>query len=270
MEQRSSLPDSNRIGVLTAAVLLVFALGRLIPSTAVDVRLTLGEFFLIYPVNLNTVLTIFAGGLTATGMDWLLRSHPQLGKRSPVEHWFLPTLTILVIGVPLSVLPSGLSWWVTFGLAALLMVVVFIAEYVAVDPSAPSYAAATALLTALSFAVYLILVVALASTQPRLVVLVPAVFIGSALVSLRALRLRLHGRWEFLWALGIALVSIQAAAALHYWPITPLQFGLILFGPLYAITSLAGSTGEGTPIRRAVVEPLSIMTIVWLAAIFLH
>ena len=270
MEQRSSLPDSNRIGVLTAAVLLVFALGRLVPSTTADIRFSVGDFFLTYPVNLNTILTVFAAGLTATGMDWLLRSHPSLGTRSPVEHWFLPTLTVLVTGVPLAVLPSGASWWIAFGLAALLMVVVFLAEYIAVDPSAPSYAAATALLTALSFAVYLILLVALDSTQPRLVILLPAVFIGSGLVSLRALRLRLQGRWEFVWALGIALVSIQISAALHYWPITPLQFGLILFGPLYALTSLAGGAGEGTPVRRALVEPSIIMMLAWTAAIFLR
>jgi hypothetical protein len=270
MEQRSTLPDSNRIGVLTAAVLLSFALGRLIPSTAVDVHVTLGNFFITYPINLNTVLTVFAAGLTATGMDWLLRSHPNLGKRAPIEHWFLPTLTVLVTGVPLAVLPSGGSWWVAFSLAAVLLVIVFIAEYVAVDPTAPSYSASTALLTALSFAVYLILLVALDSTQPRLVILLPSVFAGSALVSLRALRLRLHTQWEFVWAAGIALVSIQAAAALHYWPVTPLQFGLLLFGPLYALTSLAGGTNEGTPVRRAMVEPLIVMSVAWIAAVFLR
>ena len=270
MEQRSSLPDSNRISVLTSAVLLVFALTRLVPETAVDVRLSLGDFFLVYPVNLTTILTIFAAGLTATGMDWLLRSHPAVGSGPTLEHWFLPTLTVLVTGVPLAVLPSGGSWWVAFGLSALLIVVVFLAEYVSVDPAAPSYAAATALLTALSYAVYLILVVALASTQPRLVILLPSVFIGGALVSLRALRLRLHGHWETMWAFGIALVSIQLAAALHYWPVTPMQFGLILFGPLYALTSLAGGTGEGTPIRRAVTEPLVMMALAWIAAVFLR
>lgn len=270
MEQRSSLPDTNRIGVLTAAVLLAFALGRLIPSTPVDVRLSLAQFSLTLPVNLNTILTIFAAGLTATGMDWLLRSHPNLGSRPTLEHYILPTLTVLVIGVPLGVLPSGPSWWVTFALAGALIVIVFLAEYVAVDPAAPSYSASTALLTALSFAVYLILLVALDSTQPRLIILLPAVFAGSALVSLRALRLRLHGRWEIFWAAGIALVSIQLAAALHYWPIRSIPFGLALFAPLYALTSLAGNAGEGTPVRRAVIEPVVILFLAWVAAFLLR
>lgn len=269
MENRSFLPATDRIGVLTAVVLLTFALTRLVPSSAIELRFAIGDFFILYPINLTTVLTLLAGGLTATGMDWLLRSHPSLGNRSPVQHWLLPTLTTLVTGVPLGLLPGGLSWWVTFAIAGAVLVIVFYAEYIVVDPAAPSYTTASILLTALSFAIYLTLVVALYSTNPRLVLLAPAVFVASGLVALRALHLRLNGRWEFAWALGIALVSAQLASALHYWPITPIRFGLVLLGPLYALTSLAGSLGENTPLRRAMVEPLIVTALAWAVAVIL-
>jgi hypothetical protein len=268
MQSRSSLPDINRIGVLTAAVLLAFALTRLLPASQAVLRLTLGSFFLTYPVSLTTVMTLLAAGVAATGMDWLLRSHPALGSRRTVEHWLLPTLTTFVIGVPLSLLPGGASWWVTFAIAGLALVTVFIAEYVAVDPTAPAYSAATGLLTALSFAVYLILLTTVHSSGPRLVLLVPVVFIVSGLVSLRALHLRLQ-RWEFVWAGGIALISAQLASALHYWPLSPIQFGLALLGPLYALTSLAGSLWEDAPVRRAAIEPLAALILTWSAAAFL-
>ncbi len=266
VEERSSLPDPNRLGVLTAAVLLAFALTRLLPSNAVDLRFSIGEFFLVYPLNLTNVLTLLAAGLTATGMDWLLRGHPALGEKRTLEHWLLPTLTTFVIGVPLGLLPGGLAWWVTFAIGGLALVIIFMAEYAAVDPAAPNYAASTALLIALSFAIYLILLTALHSTSPRLVVLVPSIVIASGLVSLRALHLRLQGRWEFIWSGGIALVSAQLAAALHYWPLSPLQFGLALFGPLYGLTSLAGNLEENTPMRRAFLEPLIVLALVWAAA----
>jgi drug/metabolite transporter superfamily protein YnfA len=268
MHSRSSLPDLNRIGVLTAAVLLAFALTRLLPTSQVVLRLTLGNFFLTYPISLTTVMTLLAAGVTATGMDWLLRGHPALGSRRTVEHWLLPTLTTFVIGVPLSLLPGGASWWVTFAIAGLALVTVFIAEYVAVDPTAPAYSAATGLLTALSFAVYLILLTTMHSSSPRLVIAVPAVFIVSGLVSLRALRLRSQ-EWEYIWAGGIALISAQLASALHYWPLSPIQFGLALLGPLYALTSLAGSLGEDAPVRRAAIGPLAALTLAWVAAAFL-
>jgi hypothetical protein len=263
MEKHSTLPGADRIGILTAAVLLTFALTRLLPASAVELRFTMGDFFLVYPVDLTTILTLLAGGLTATGMDWLLRGHPAFGKRLPVEHWLLPTLTTLVTGVPLALLPSGLSWWIAFTVAGLALVIVFIAEYIAVDAASPSYAAATILLTALSFAIYLILLVALHSTGPRLVLLIPSVFAASGLVALRALHLRLQGRWEFAWAAGIALVSTQLASALHYWPIAPIRFGLLLLGPLYALTSLAGSLEEKSSVRRALAEPLIVLTLAW-------
>ena len=269
MENRSALPGADRLGVLTAAVLLTFALTRLLPADAVELRFTIGQFYLTYPVNLTTILTLLAGGLAATGMDWLLRGHPAFGQRAPAEHWLLPTLATLVAGVPLGVLPNGLSWWVTFAIAGLALAIVFIAEYIVVDPASPNYATATALLTALSFAVYLVLLTALRSTGPRLILALPSIFAASGLVSLRVLRLRVPGRWELAWAGGIALISTQLASALHYWPVSPIRFGLLLLGPLYALTSLAGSLEEKTPIRRAALEPLVVLALTWVAATLL-
>jgi len=268
MQSRSSTPDINRIGMLTAAVLLAFALTRLLPASQVVLRLTLGNFFLTYPVSLTTVMTLLAAGITATGMDWLLRDHPGLGSQRTVEHWLLPTLTTFVIGVSLSLLPGGASWWVTFAIAGLALVTVFIAEYTAVDPAAPAYSAATGLLTALSFAVTLILLTSMRSSSPRLIMVVPAVFLAAALVASRYLHLRLR-RWAFPWAVGIALIIAQLASALHYWPLSPIQYGLALLGPLYALTSLAGNLGEDLPIRRAAIEPVIALTLAWVAAAFL-
>lgn len=268
MSSRSSLPDINRIGVLTAAVLLAFALTRLLPASQAVLRWTVGDFFLTLPVNLTTIMTLFAAGITATGMDWLLRGHPGLGSRRTVEHWLLPMLTTFVIGVPLSLLPGGVSWWITFAIAGLALVTVFMAEYVAVDPVAPAYSAAMGLLTALAYAVYLILLTTVHSSSPRLIIVVPIVFLASGMVSLRALHLRLQ-RWEFAWSMGIAFILSQLAAALHYWPISPVQLGLALLGPLYALTSLAGNLGEETPVRRASIEPLAALTVAWLAAALL-
>lgn len=268
MQSRSSLPDTNRIGVLTAAVLLAFALTRLLPTSQIVLRLTIGDFFLALPVSLTTAMTLLAAGVTATGMDWLLRGHPGLGSRRTVEHWLLPMLTTFVIGIPLSLLPGGTSWWFTFAIAGLALVTVFIAEYVAMDPTAPAYSAATGLLTALSFAVYIILLTTMRASGPRLILSVPVVFLAGGMVSLRALHLRLR-RWEFFWAGGISLILSQLASALHYWPLSPIQFGLALLGPLYALTSLAGNLGEDAPIRRAAIEPILVLSLAWIAAVVL-
>lgn len=270
MKRPSSLPDPNRVGVLTAAVLLAFALTRLVPSPQYDLRMNLGEFLIEIPLNLTTGLALLAAGLTATGMDWLLRAHPALGDKSTAEHWLLPTLTTFILAVPLAVLPSGPVWWAAFTVGGVILIAVFFAEYVAVDPSAPAYAAATAGLTAVSYAIHLILVAALRFAGVRMIVLVPSVFIVAGLISLRILHLRMGGRWEFGWATAIGLVSTQLAAGLHYWPLSPLQFGLILLGALYGLTSLAVHLGEGMSLRRAMIEPLAGFLLATVTAVVLR
>lgn len=269
-EQRRYLPDSNRFGVLTASVLLTYALTRLVNAPGLTLSLQLPGFYFAYPVTLGTAMTLMAAGLTATGMDWLLRGHASLQSQRTMEHWLLPTLTAFITGVVLDILPSGAAWWIGFALGAGLLTAVFLAEYVAVDPGAPSYALASAGLTALSYALFLLFVIALHIAGVRLFLVVPAVFLAAGLVALRTLHLRLSARWEFPWAIGIGLVSAQLEASLHYWPVLPLQVGLILMGPLYALTTLAYSLHEDVPLRSAVIEPGIILAVLWIAAIFIR
>ncbi len=264
-----SFPGSDRLGTLIAAVLLPFALTQVLPPAELPIRLTLGDFFLDSSLTLIGVMTLLAAGVTATGMDWLIRSHPALHARQTVEHWLVPTLTTLVLGIPLAILPAGHSWWLALGLAGLLLAVVFLAEYITVDPTAPAYSVAGGLLTALSFAIFLILVSALRAAGPRLIFFAPAVALASFLIPVRALRLRLR-RWEFLWPLGIAWITVQLAAAFHYWPLSPLQHGLALLGPLYALTSLAIHLSENLSWRRAALEPILAIVLAGIAILVLR
>jgi hypothetical protein len=264
------LPDTNQVGMLTAAVLLAFALAHLIQTPEFTLELQLPGFYFSYPISLNTLMVVMAAGLTATGMDWLLRSHPSLGKTPTIEYWVLPTLATFIIGIPLTILPPGNIWWIGFGMGGLLLVLVFLAEYIVVEPSSPQYAVATAGLTALSFAVYLILTTALRFSGARLFLVAPALFVAAGLVSLRTLHLRVSQKWEFNWAVGIALVCTQIGAGLHYWPVSPVQFGLVLLGSLYALSNLSVNLLEGIPPRRAMTEPLIALALALGTAILLH
>jgi hypothetical protein len=215
-------------------------------------------------------MTILAAGLTTTGMDWLTRGHPSRGGKRTIEHLLLPTLTTFIIGVPLALLPEGNAWWVGFGIGAALLVAVFLAEYIVIEPSAPYYAIARAGLTALSYGLFLILVTALRFSVARMFLLVPAVFIAAGLISLRILHLDGTDRWDFPWAIGIGIICAQLCAGLHYWPLMPIQFGLALTGPLYALSTLSINLAEDIPFRRAAVGPGVIVGCTWIAAVFLH
>ncbi|MDO8755026.1 MAG: hypothetical protein Q7J80_14105 [Anaerolineales bacterium] len=266
---RSSLPFADRIGVLIASVLLTFALTRLIQSPRLNLTLSLPGFYFAFPLTLGTFMTLLAAALTAAGMDWLIRTHPTLEKKTNFEHLMLPTLTTFVIGAPLALLPDGRAWWAGFAFGAVLLVTVFMAEYITIDPSTPTYALARAGLTALAYALFLILATSLRFSGARMFVLVPAIFLVAGLISLRILHLDGTDRWDFPWAIGIGLICAQIGAGLHYWPLTPIQFGLALTGPLYALTMLSVNLAEDIPLRRAVVGPVIIMGLAWISAIFL-
>jgi hypothetical protein len=264
------LPDADQIGVLTSTVLLAFALTRLVRVPEFNLEIELLGFFILIPLNLSTAMGVLTAGLTATGMDWLLHGHPSLNSRRTYQWWILPMLTTFVIGVPLSILSNGATWWIGFAVAGAFLFFVFIAEYVVVDPGAPYYAIAMAVLTAISYTLFFVLAVALRYSNMRLFLLVPALFIAAFLASLRILNLRLSDRWEYAWAAGIAFVCIQVTAGLHYWPLSPIQFGLMLVGSLYGLTSLAINLGEDQPARRAVLEPAIIIGLCWGLAIFIQ
>lgn len=264
------LPDPNRLGLLTAAVLLTLALGRLIPSQGFDLEVQLPGFLLALPINLTTLMGIFSAGLAATGMDWLLRGHPSLKGKTTYRWWFLPTLTTFVISVPLSILPGGPAWLVGLIVSGVLIFLVFLSEYIVVDPDAPYYTLSVAGITAISYTLFFVLAIALSSSGARLYILLPALFFASALTSLRILHLWLGGRWEFAWSAGIGLACVQLAAGLHYWPLTPVQFGLLLIGPLYGLINFAINLGENVSIRRATLEPSIVTALCWGLALFIR
>ncbi|HTX90367.1 MAG TPA: hypothetical protein VMC09_04035 [Anaerolineales bacterium] len=261
MNAKRYLPDPTRISVLTAAVLLAFALTRVISSPHYTLHIPLGRTDLDIVLNLNTLIVLLAASLTAAGVDWLLRTHPSLEKGETREHWLLPTLTVLVTGIALYTLPPNAVWWLGFGLGAAILLVVFFAEYVAVDPTDLRYPLATAILTVLAFVIFLILAVALKASNLRLVLTAPALFAGGGLAALRTLHLRLNERWEYTWALGIGVITAQLGASLHYLPLTPVRYGLALLGPVYALTILAVGLAEGNPFRRAFMEPLIMLAL---------
>ncbi|MBI2330962.1 MAG: hypothetical protein HYU84_02075 [Chloroflexi bacterium] len=268
-ENRSQLPSTDRMGMLIASVLLTFALSRLIQSPGLTLSLSLPGFYYAFPLTLGSFLTLLAAALTAAGMDWLTRDHPSAEKRSPREHLLLPTLTAFVMGTPLAILSDSSAWWWGFIVGAVLLAAVCIAEYISIDPSAPSYGFARAGLTAVAYALFLILVTSLRFSGARMVLVIPSVLIVAGLISLRILHLDGTDRWDFPWAVGIGLVCAQIGAGLHYWPLSPVQFGLAVTGPLYALTMLSTSLTENIPLRRAMVGPIVVAGVAWIAAIFL-
>ncbi len=270
VDRKRILPDVDRLSVLWAMILLAYALTRLINFPERVLASQVAGLYLAFPINFQTIVSVLVAILAASGMDWLLQDHPALAgvpRRQVMHHWLLPSLTALVIGVPLGSLATGIEWWIVFAMGGGLLLLVFLAEYVVVDAADLRHPAATAGLTALSFALFLILAIAVREAGLRLYLLLAALVPAAGLVSLRTLYLRC-GRWMFTWAAGIAILVGNMAAGLHYWPIGPIAFGLALLAPAYALTMLAAAYEEGRPKRSWLIEPVILMAVLWGLAVF--
>jgi hypothetical protein len=269
LEKHRHLPNMERLSVLVATILLAYVLGHNFILPVHEVSLQLPSLYLAVRLNAYTLVTLIVAGLTATGADWLLRDHPNLGKRSTLEHWLLPALTALVIGIPLFQAPLSTWWWAGFVLFGTLLILVLVAEYITIDPEDVRHPLAAAGLTVVSFSLYLVLASALSYSGCRLFLLVPSLTLAGGLVSLRTLRLRIPDGWPFTPAGVITFITIQIAAALHYWPLSPARFGLFLLGPAYCLTVLVGNLAEGEPLQQAVIEPLIILALIWGAGLLI-
>ncbi len=262
-QEHQYLPNTDRLSVLAASILLSYALLPFVRLPERLLNLQVAGIAFEFKVNFFTLLVVIGAGLAAAGTDWLLSDHPHLGGQHTYQHWLIPALTTWVIGVPLSSLAIGLQWWAVFALGGLLLVLVLVSEYIAVDPYDIRYAPASVGLTAVSYALFLILTITLVASGSRLYVLIPAIGAAVFLVSLRTLNLRLGGRWCVAWSAVIALIIGQVAAALHYWPVSSLRFGLLILGLAYPLASVAGSVEEGHSLRELWVEPGVMFAILW-------
>jgi len=262
MARPTQLPGAERLGVLSAAILLAYATSRFIDLPLEKINIQLPGFFLAIDVNLQIVITFLVAGLTATGADVLIHEHPRLGGRRTLEHWLLPALTVGVLAVPLYRLPIGIVWLTSFAIGGALLMLVLIAEYIAVDAEDARYPLAGSGLTAVSFALFLLLAIGLRSIGLRLFLALPALTFAIFLVVLRTLSLRFHGRWVLMPALAVTLIIAQIITGLHYWPLGPITFGLAILGPAYSLTSLTGALLQGEPWRRAIIEPGIVLLVV--------
>ncbi len=261
MEEHTHLPEANQLSVLVSTILLAYALTPFVKIPALDFGISLPIGVFSFSINFLTIVSVLVAALAGVGSDWLLRSHPHLEKSSTIPHILLPTMTAWVIGIPLSTLGFGVSWWALYAIGGVLLVMVFIAEYITVDFSDIRFAPAAIGLTALSFALFLILAITLRAAGTRLYLALPGLAVPVFLVALRTIYLRSNGQWRLAWAVGITLVIAQLAVGLQYLPVTPIGYGLFLVAPAYGLTSFAVLLEEGRPIRSAWLGPSVIVVL---------
>lgn len=270
ISRRQNLPNTDHLSILSAMIVLAYILARLINLPSWEISRQLPGLYLELTIDVNLITTVIVAFMTFSGSYWLMRNHPAADGKQSLVHAILPALSALAIGIPLGGVALGVGWWIGVICGAAILVLVLIAEYIAIDPQDSRFSIASAGLSAVSFALFLLFAGSLKAEGVRLLFNVPALVFAAWLVSLRVTNLRLHGEWTIYESAIIAFMIGQITAAFNYWPLTPVAFGLVLLGPSYALISLFCNLIEGKPFRAGIVEPIVSIIIAWSAAFILR
>lgn len=224
--------------MIMASIMLAYSLTPFIKIPSRELNFQLPGFLFLLRVDYTGLVSILSAGLGATGMSWLLQTRSnELPNGRDFKHLLFPALTAWAIGVPLGALGINLQWWAVFIFGGILLAAVFYAEFIVVNPGDQRAGLAVIGLSAVGYAVYLILCVAMRGAGQRLYLTLPVFFITAGLISWRVFSLRLQGNIRWHWCVLTAIITTQVAIGLHYLPIQPIQFGLILTGLCYALVS---------------------------------
>ncbi len=258
--------------MLTAVIVLAYALARFldIPARAIG-----GTFFgsaLGLELNGQFLMMLLVAALISAGSDTLIRSHPAFAARAAgttIVHWIIPGATALVLGAALNRLPDGPIWWLGLGGSAVGLVVVLMAEYGVVDPEAPRREAAVLVLTALAYALALILFVVMHSLSARAAI--SATVSGLVAAGLAWRLFTLHGAppgRASLYAALAGLICAEVIWALNYWRVPSSSAALMATIPFYISVGVAQQHLAGRLTRRvwiefAVVGGLGLLVALW-------
>lgn len=258
MKKAPLAPDLERMSLIMAVILIAYASARFVDFPTQIINIDVAGLFLPLRFNLNTIISILVAALAAAGADWLFQDQEN-EIQGTSQHWLLPALTAWIISLPLANLPLSPLWWFVFWGGGFLLLFIFLAEFVSEFPQHPYFYFSSVLLGALAFAIFLMLAISLRSLELRLILGMPALFFAATLISLRIQILRTGEAWSFPKIVAIAFIGTQIAAAINYWPISALSFGLLALGFLYAGNSLLTAITQGQDFKAAAQEPLIAM-----------
>ncbi len=262
-------PDRDRLSTMGALVLLAIGLVRVVSLPTLPVRFAALGLLIRIELNSAFVLILLAGAVTVAGADWLARTHPRPPRGwARLEPVLIPGLATLAAGAVLTPIEAGPALWIGLALAAGGLMAILVAEFAVIDPADPRREAASLALTVLAQVLLTGVYFALFSLGVRAVFTAPLVFLATAAVSWRLLRLRLAEVPSGLYAVAIGAAIAEVAWGLYYWPLAPVQPALLLGLLAYlALQAIVAHLRQRLTRRRAL--EFAVVAVVGLTAVIL-
>ncbi len=269
MNFSQNLPNRERLSLVVSTIMLAYAISQAVNFPGQEVPLAIGGFLIPFEFDIPTIITVAVAGVTATGTDWIMRDHPALKDKLTLPHLLLPTLTAWILSISLNNLADVPFKWLVLIVGGVFLLVVILAEYLVLNPDDYRAPVGVALLTAIAYAMIVALSVSLESTDQRLIVALPAIALGSGILSMRILQLQSDKAWPVLESTATLLVVVQFGSVLHYLPLTPLAYGILMLGVMFSMVNFIINQANQTNLTRGLIEAavtfmLTILMALWL------
>lgn len=246
--------DRDRLGVVSATLLLALAASRLLDVAARRYEMIVLGSPLGVTLSATTLLYLFIAGFAATGMHSLLLYHaPEQKRRHTLIFWLLPALSGMALLAWLAGLHDLGVWTLAMLAAAVLVPFTFTLEYSAATSGleAPWQQWARLVLIHL---VAVIFFYALYEARLRLLAGAPLLLGFTTLLAFRLF-------WDqgaatrpaFAYGFVVAVLQVQLYWMLNYIALSSLRGGVLLLLSLYLVTGLLPpllSKGRRLPLAR--------------------
>ncbi|GMR11180.1 MAG: hypothetical protein BMS9Abin28_2007 [Anaerolineae bacterium] len=272
MELVTPLPQPNRdrVGALTALILIAYALIRIVTLPTLEAELAVLGLIVPVSFDVRVVMLTLAAALAATGALWVLQSHPLARIRSPeFPAGLLPGLAALGMGAALNQLPVSSAWLIGLVFAGGLLVGVLYAEFVVFDERDPRALGAISGLRTLGIVLVVGVAFAALAGGLRAVFSVPAIFAASTIVCWRSLKLEAANRAVLPYSVACGLIASQIAWGLHYWPSRPMQAALVVGLATYVAIGLLVALLHQSLSSRVAYEFAGVSLVVVAAVLFI-
>lgn len=254
------VPDQNQLSVVTAVILLAYALGRLVELPAQQIEIEFVGVNFTFFVSGQVIILMLVAALISTGSDVLIRSHPKLVKRGPLRtivHWIIPGTTALGLGLLLNTPQTSLVWGGVLLLSALFLVIVLVAEYTVIDTQDSAYTMASLGLSVLAYLIALVLFGWLKFIGSRASLAAGSTGFVATLLSFRLLALRKPVNIRMMLnSMVVGALVGQIMWVVSYWPVSPVGAGVLLLVVFYVAHGLVQQDIVYGLNRRVVIEYL--------------
>ncbi len=241
--QRQNSKYSQRLSITVGIVMLGLVSSLLIHLPTRILTFNVLGSPLSFHLSGRYVLVALVVGLTCTGTDSLIRTHPMAERRQlrgTFSMWTISALLVLLATLALLRAPNRGIWVFGVVLVGILLALSMVAEYHTIDPADPRFRTSQVFLNVLTYALALIMFVIVYGAKSRSLLSATTLLIVATLLSLELLRVTgLQMSAIIPYALVTGMIVGESVWALNYSRVPGLVGGLLLLLSFHVITGLA-------------------------------